>query len=57
MYPNNPEGTQVIVSSMKMGYDIFDTDRCLHYKLYTIIWIILNKDTIYECHRIKIVDY
>ena len=24
MYPENPEGTQLIVGSMNMGYDIFD---------------------------------
>ena len=25
MYPENPEGTQVIVGSMNMGYDIYQT--------------------------------
>ena len=25
MYPENPEGTQVIVGSMNMGYDIYPT--------------------------------
>ena len=29
MYPENPEGTQVIVGSIKIGYDIIISDTIL----------------------------
>ena len=34
MYPENLEGTRVIVGSMNMGYDIFDTARNRTHNLF-----------------------
>ena len=41
MYPENPEGTQVIVGSMNMGY-IFDTARNQTHNLFCPKWELIQ---------------